>query len=141
MKLTEKEKSLLVAEVVKILAEVMFEHHLYIFGGKVYRQRKGGPFGLRGTCALARLRMCNLDRLWKRLMMENRVTINGYMRYMDDVRSFLCPFKKVWRWVEDGLRYKEAWRIEDKDKTDLEITENILGKSMQVIHASLKFTL
>ena len=65
VKLTEEEKRMILAEVIKIVAEVMFENHLYTFGGKVYRQRKGGPIGLRGTCAIAQLVMCAWDRLWK----------------------------------------------------------------------------
>ena len=53
--LTTEEKKMIIAEVVKITTEVMFENHLYTFGGRVYRQRRGGPIGLRGTCAIARL--------------------------------------------------------------------------------------
>ena len=40
---------MVVTEVVKIIAEVMFTNHLYTFGGQVYHQKKGGPIGLRGT--------------------------------------------------------------------------------------------
>ena len=131
---------MVVAEVVKIIAEVMFTNHLYTFGGQVYRQKRGGPIGLRGTCALARLMMCNWDRLWVNLMVKNRVKIEEYMRYMDDGRSFLHPFKAGWRWVDGGLKYKEAWRVEDKHKTGQQITEEILGNSMQEVYPSLKFT-
>ena len=93
VKLTEEERTMVIAEVVKILAEVMFQNHLYTFGGQVYRQKRGGPIGLRGTCALARLTMCNWDRLWEELMKRNRVTLEEYMRYMDDDRSFFYPFR------------------------------------------------
>ena len=34
-----------------------FSHHYYTFGGKIYHQEEGGPIGLRGTCAIARLAM------------------------------------------------------------------------------------
>ena len=140
VKLTEEERVMVVAEVVKILAEVMFTNHLYTFGGRTYRQKKGGPIGLRGTCALARLVMCNGDRLWEDLMKKNRVTIEDYMRYMDEGRTFLHPFKHGWRWVDGGLKYRETWRVEDLNKTAQEITENILRTSMQGIYPSLRFT-
>ena len=35
--LTEEEKKMIIAEVVKITTEIMFENPLYTFGGKVFR--------------------------------------------------------------------------------------------------------
>jgi len=32
-------------------------HHYYTFGGKTFHQTRGGPIGLRGTCAVARVAM------------------------------------------------------------------------------------
>ena len=55
--LTAREKLLVVAEVIKICTEEMFKNHLYTFGGKIFKQKKGGQIGLRGTCAIARLTM------------------------------------------------------------------------------------
>ena len=75
VQLTEEDKRAIVAEVVKIVTEVMFDNHLYTFGGKTFRQKKGGPIGLRGTCAIARLVMCNWDRRWKQMMVHNNITI------------------------------------------------------------------
>ena len=46
VKITEEEKKLLIAEVVSIVTEVMFDSHLYTFGGEVFKQRRGGPIGL-----------------------------------------------------------------------------------------------
>ena len=75
VKLTEEEKRMIMAEVGKIITEVMFDNHLYTFNGKVYKQRKGGPIGLRGTCAIARLLMCYWDARWKEMMVKNRIKI------------------------------------------------------------------
>ena len=128
------------AEVIKIVTEIMFGNHLYTFGGNIFKQRKGGPIGLRGTCAIARLTMCSWDRVWKKLMVTNRVQLEEYMRYMDDGRSVLHAFKKGWRWHEGRLCYSRRWQLEDKDKSGLEVTETILGRSMQDIYPFLKFT-
>ena len=130
VKLTEREKRLIVAEVVMIVTEVMFKNHIYTFGGKTFRQKEGGPIGLRGTCAIARLTMCNWDRNWKRLIENNRILLNEYMRYMDDGRSMLPAIKPGWRWSEGRLCYTARWWKEDKDKTGIEITSTILGQSM-----------
>ena len=55
--LTEEKRKLIIAEVWAITTEKMFHHHIYTFGGRTYRQKRGGPIGLRGTCAIARLIM------------------------------------------------------------------------------------
>ena len=115
--LSKEEKTLIIAEVTKIVTEVMVSNHLYTFGGRKFRQRKGGPIGLRGTCAIARLVMCNWDRRWKTLMEKNRVTLYEYMRYMDDGRSILPAFKHGWRWHEHRLCYSRRWQLEDKHKS------------------------
>ena len=39
-----------------------------------------------------------------------------------------------------GLKFREAWRLEDRNKTAQDITEEILRTSMQEIYPSLKFT-
>ena len=64
VKLTDHEKKMVVATVVKIACEELSKNHLYEFGGKTYRQKAGGPIGLRATCAIARLVMCIWDKLW-----------------------------------------------------------------------------
>ena len=64
--LTETEKKDLVATVVQIMTEALFENHFYTFGNKTYHQKGGGPIGLRGTCAVARVTMQMFDILWKR---------------------------------------------------------------------------
>ena len=142
IKLTEEEKKLIIAEVVKICTEIMFENHLYTFGGKVFRQKRGGPIGLRGTCAIARLVMANYDRKWMKLMEDNKIKINSYMRYMDDGRAFLAALKPGWRWIGGGLRFKKSWRQEDIDKeiSGTEITRRVLGDSMQEVLKCLTFT-
>ena len=84
--------------------------------------------------------MCNWDRNWKRLIENNRILLNEYMRYMDDGRSMLPAIKPGWRWSEGRLCYTARWWKEDKDKTGIEITSTILGQSMQEVYPFLKFT-
>ena len=64
VKLTELEKKDLLATVTMMATRVMFKNHLYTFGGRTFRQKKGGPIGLRGTCAIARLVMQIWDAKW-----------------------------------------------------------------------------
>lgn len=53
------------AQVVRIATSTMFEKHYYTFWGKRYRQRRGGPIGLRGTSAVARFVLQIFDRKWE----------------------------------------------------------------------------
>ena len=138
--LAEEEKKLIVAEVIKIMIEILFKNHLYTFGGKRYRQKKGGPIGLRATCAIARLVICAWDRKWKELITKNNITLEEYIRYMDDGRIILLPFRPGWRWSEGGVKFTKRWAMEDKDRTGLEITKDILDESMQEVFPYLNFT-
>ena len=73
-------------------------------------------------------------------MVKNRISIEDYLRYMDDGRVFLYPLRPGWRWHGGGLRYKESWRMEDKEVTSVEITRRVIEGSMQEILPSLRFT-
>ena len=138
--LTEEEKKLIIAEVWAITTEKMFHHHLYTFGGRTYRQRKGGPIGLRGTCAIARLVMCSWDRKWMEMMSNQGVEILKYMRYKNNGRACLPPIKAGWRWIDGGVKYKEEWRRCDEGLSGQEITRRVLEGSMQEVYGFLKFT-
>ena len=59
--LKEEEKKLVLATIVGIMVDVLFSTHLYTFGGETFLQKDGGPIGLRGTCAIARVIMCLWD--------------------------------------------------------------------------------
>ena len=83
----------------------MFENHLYTFRGKVFKQKRDGPIGLRGTCVIARLVMSNWDRKFKMMMSRNRIYIQKYVRYMDGGRLFMAPIKRGWKWIQGELQY------------------------------------
>ena len=55
--LTDMEKKLIIATVMRIAVLTLFRTHTYSFGGKFFLQKAGGPIGLRSTCCIARLVM------------------------------------------------------------------------------------
>ena len=99
------DKKEIVATVVRIAVEFMFRSHIYTFAGKLYRQRAGGPIGLRGTCAVARLVMQLWDKKWMDRLASLEIIIEIAMRYMDDGRCFLFPIKAGWRWMNGELKH------------------------------------
>ena len=142
VKLTEEEKRDIMAEVIAVVVEALFENHLYTFGGKTLRQKSGGPIGLRATCAIARMVMCSWDRAWTGMMSEKRISINSYMRYMDDGRSFMPPVKPGWRWRNGELVFTKKWERADLEEgvSGTEITRRIVEGSMNEVFQFLRFT-
>ena len=138
--LTELEKKELVATVVEILVDAMFTKHYYTFGNKVYHQRKGGPIGLRGTCAVARVTMQLFDIMWRERLDGAKITTWLLARYMDDARAFMPAFKHGLRWVNNKLQFCQQWVVEDGHLTPTELTKQILAGTMQGIEAFLEFT-
>ena len=129
-----------VATVVQIMVEALFNHHYYTFGNNIYHQKGGGPIGMRGTCAVARVTMQMWDIKWREILENERITTWLLARYMDDARAFLPPFKHGWRWTKEGLRFCQLWAKEDITLTPTEITKRILAGSMEGVENFLKFT-
>ena len=61
---------MIIATVIKIATKTLFKTHTYTFGGLFFRQRDGGPIGLRGTCAIARLAMQIWDTRWSQTLKD-----------------------------------------------------------------------
>ena len=141
VKLTEEEKKEIVATVMKIATEFMFKSHIYTFAGKMYKQKTGGPIGLRGTCAIARLVMQVWDKKWLDRMAKLNVAIELAMRYMDDGRAILYAIKAGWRWAEGELKFCRRWELEDQELTPTERTRRVLHGTMMGIEDFLNFTM
>ena len=91
--LTEAEKRKVMAEVLRLCVELMYTTHIYTFGGRHYKQKDGGPIGLRSTCALSRVVMGRWDCKWKSRMSSSNVTVEDDARFVDDARAFLYPIR------------------------------------------------
>ena len=125
----------------KIATEFMFKSHIYTFAGKMYKQKTGGPIGLRGTCAIARLVMQVWDKKWLDRMAKLNVAIELAMRYMDDGRAILYAIKAGWRWAEGELKFCRRWELEDQELTPTERTRRVLHGTMMGIEDFLNFTM
>ena len=140
VRLRPEEKRLLVATVIEIATEAMFQHHYYTFGGKQFQQMEGGPIGLRGTCTIARLVMQIFDRKWERLIKGAGVKLELYWRCMNDGRIGLHPIKRGWSWVDGTMQYCLRWEKEDEGRDLLEVTVEALRGSMRGVMNYLEFT-
>ena len=71
--LSPEDKKEIVGTVLMIATKALFRNHYYTFNGKTFKQREGGPIGLRGTCSLARLCMQIFDVKWEERIRELRL--------------------------------------------------------------------
>ena len=70
-----------------------------------------------------------------------RVVIALAMRYMDDGRVFMAPFRAGWRWVEGDIKWCKRWEIEDYHISPVERTSKILHQTMNDLEKFLNFTI
>ena len=138
--LTEEEKRKIVAEVVALATKAMFNNHFYKFGGKMYHQAQGGPIGLRGTCAVARMVMQLFDQKWGSRLENLGLTTWLNFRYVDDSRTLLPPIKPGWRWEDGELLFCLRWELEDKLVSGESRTKEIIRNSMMGVEDYLNFT-
>ena len=59
IRLTAREKRMIVATIMKIAVLVLFRTHVYEFGGKFFLQKKGGPIGYRPKVHLLHCKDCD----------------------------------------------------------------------------------
>ena len=143
VRLTMREKRMIVATVMKIAVIILFRTHVYEFGGKFFLQKKGGPIGLRSTCAIARIVMLWWDEKLLSLVARNNLTLKQKARIMDDIRLWLHSVRLGWRWVNNGLRFSMSWRKEEMEAgmTGLQKTAEVLRGMMNSICDFLVLTM
>ena len=139
--LTDMDKLEILGTVLAIATTSLFSHHFYSFGGAKFRQREGGPIGLRGTCAIARLLMQIFDVKWEGILRELCINIWLNSRYMDDGRTAMPPIKPGWRWCEGALMYSIRWEREDQELSGIEITKRVMLETLNLVEQYLKFTI
>ena len=139
--LSEDQKREIIATVVEIATGVFFDTHCYTFGGKRFLQSKGGPIGMRATCAIARLVMAKWDTLWEEKLQDHGIKLELVTRYMDDGRAMLHPIKAGWRWEGGELLYCQEWEDEDGNISPLERTRRVIQGSVGGILKGVELTL
>merc|ERR1711940_165359 len=124
----------------RLAVELVYDTHVNSFDWKCYKQREGGPIGLRSTCALARVVMGRWDIKWKERLAESKIEMEDDGRYVDDARSYLYPVRPGWRWEDGELWFRKEWEKEDELLSPIERTKRVVQESMVGVTKCLKFT-
>ena len=81
------------------------------------------------------------DSKWMARFDRLKVVVELAMRYMDDGRTLLHPFKAGWRWADGELVYCKRWEIEDRALSPVERTKRVLRGTMGGLEDFLTFTM
>ena len=97
---TEREKKIMLAQVLKIAMLAVLNNHTYQFeNNEVRLQKDGSPIGLEMAGAMARVVMIWWDKQFLRLASKNHIALHLYMRYIDDQNMAVKPLAPGTRWV------------------------------------------
>ena len=103
VEISEKEKRMIVGEIMRMAVEILFKTHCYSFKGSVFRQVDGGPIGLRATCAIARVVMCMHNKKWRTIKAYNKISITFDGFYVYNRRIVIFSIRAGWRWCDGSL--------------------------------------
>ena len=91
----------------------MFSLHVYQFDSRIFKQRKGGQTGVRGTMAASRVVMGIYDKRFAEVMEREKLEVRMRMRYVDYIQILMKPIKEGWRWEKNKLRIRKCWQLEE----------------------------
>ena len=107
---------MVLAEVVKILAEVMFQNHLYTFGGQVYRQKRRGSYRTDGDMCPGKADHVQLGQVMGGVDEEEQSHTRGVHEVYGQWQVLSLPIQDRVEMGGGGLKFREAWRLEDRKK-------------------------
>ena len=140
---TEQEQKSLLAAALDIGVRTSFENHLYRFGGKIYRQKVGGPTGLRVTMAAARVVMGEWGERLLTILREEGMEALLAALFVDDVRLVMPAIEKGRRWDKKMKRLvqNQEWLEEDllHDESDTKRTSNVVKDIMNSVYREIQF--
>ena len=109
MDIRDFEKRKIVAAVLEILVNLVMSTHVYVFCGRYFLQKLGGPIGLRSTATIAALIMKLWDQAWVKLLDREGLRYLDFFRYVDDVRNFVWSLYEGWRWNGESFEFRLEW--------------------------------
>ena len=139
---TEQEKRRILGKVVEVAVKTTFHTHFYQWGGKIYRQKKGGAIGLRATGTVAKVAMEVWIRTFKAILIAAGVKVYLLSKYVDDVLMILGSLRKGTRWEGGAIRHSLEMKKQDEDqgRSRSEVTFKVLKDAANSIMPFLKFT-
>ena len=115
--ISEVERKKIIAKVVEIAVIALFENFSYKFGGKNYKQKSGGPIGVRATGAASQLTMEDWAEEYIKILINSGLWVAMMGGFVDDGRQVTTQLQKGARF--DGetktFKYSEEGYKEDAE--------------------------
>ena len=111
---TELERKEMIGRCAEIAVRAIFKNFCYSFGGKLYRQRSGGPIGLRITMACSRLVMQEWGERYESILIKADLQISLLKSYVDDIRQACTLLKMGMRFTKETMSFtwSKDWKEE-----------------------------
>ena len=136
-KLSDAQKSEILARIVQVAVLVLMSTHAYSFAGKLYKQKLGAPIGLRASACLAKILMVEWDCLWARIQNSMGLVVHLMYRYVDDIRVLLRPINMGWTWSSVGW----TWTGEELNQNNvIEHSKEQIKQTFESVFDFLKYT-
>ena len=138
---TPLEQRKMFALALKITVQVLFQNHLYQFGGKYYRQSDGAPIGVSSSMSASRVVTGMFDRELRQKMSKNKLRAKKAIRYVDDIRLIMAAIRYGWRLDGDKLVYRKCWEEEERREgiSPEKKTADVMQQLMDGVFPYLKF--
>ena len=146
-KVSPEQAKKLIGLVAEIAIIILFTNFSYKFGGKFYKQRSGGPIGVRATGAIAQLVMENWARSYKEILEKSGLTVSLMAGYVDDGRQITSVLQPGMRFCKEKKIFQHSPEAEKEDvmkknqgETSNQRMARITKEAMNNINEDLVFT-
>ena len=137
---TNIEKRNMLGKSIEIMIIATLENHIYKFGDEIRRQKEGGPIGLSITGEIADCYMLNWDKEFLKKMKSLNMNPALYERFKDDITIVLRALEAGTKFEDGVLTVDMKKKVADEQKTDEEITMEVVRGVADSIDEMIKFT-
>ena len=134
------EKRKMIGKMIEIMALAGMENHVYKFENIIRKQRSGGPIGLSLTGDIADCYLIGWDKKFKEKLRTLGINEILYDRYKDDITIMTESLEKGSKYENDKVIVDLEKKNTDADKTDGEISMEVIVEVAQSIDGMIKFT-
>ena len=137
--MNEDDKRTMVALRIKLSVLVIMNTTCYSFRGELFLQTSGAGIGLMASACIAKIIMGLVDNLWANVNLSFGLKMAIYMRFIDDLPSYMFPISAGWQWSKEGWVYDEDLARNDT-RTPMNRTCQEISKSLTAMVEFIRFT-
>ena len=130
----------MLAKSVEIMIIATLENHIYMFGNEIRRQTEGGPIGLALTGEIADCYMINWDKRFLEILKTLEISPALYERFKDDITIVVKSLEAGMKFEDGSLVNDPEKKIIDAEKTDEEITMEVIKDIAESVDDMVNFT-